>query len=84
MTFAFSNVHLIAGCKLFKQIEKLLRSKCFGQKTKLSSMYLSKNSLINKHSSLEKYFGNPCVNSRQLEFYENHFHKKGYGTINCI
>ena len=22
-------------------------------------------------------------NSRQLEFYENHFHKKGYDTINC-
>ena len=21
--------------------------------------------------------------SRQLEFYENHFHKKGYDTINC-
>ena len=21
--------------------------------------------------------------SQQLEFYENHFHKKGYDTINC-
>ena len=21
--------------------------------------------------------------SRQVEFYENHFHKKGYYTINC-
>ena len=21
--------------------------------------------------------------SRQLEFYENHFHKKGYDTSNC-
>ena len=21
--------------------------------------------------------------TRQLEFYENHFHKKGYDTINC-
>ena len=21
--------------------------------------------------------------SRQTEFYENHFHKKGYDTINC-
>ena len=21
--------------------------------------------------------------SRQLEFYENYFHKKGYDTINC-
>ena len=21
--------------------------------------------------------------SRQLEFYENHFHKKGFDTINC-
>ena len=62
-TFAFSNVYLIAGCKLLKQIEKLLKSRCFGKIIKRSSIYLLKNSLINKYSSLEKYFGNSCVNS---------------------
>ena len=53
ITFAFSNVCLIAGYKLFKQIEKLLKSRYFGQKIKPSSIYLLKNSLINKHTSLE-------------------------------
>ena len=61
--FAFMNVYLIAGCKLLKKIEKLLKSKCFGQKIKRSSIYLLNNSLINKHSSLGKYVGNSCVNS---------------------
>ena len=41
-----------------------------------------------KHKSLkEPYFQLNIMmklkDSRQLVFYENHFHKKGYDTINC-
>ena len=54
-------MYLIAGCKLFKQIEKLLKTECFGQKIKPSSIQLLKNSLINKHALFEKYFGNSWV-----------------------
>ena len=28
-------------------------------------------------------YNDETKDSRQLEFYENHFHKDGYDTINC-
>ena len=48
INFVFSNLYLIAGCKLFRHVEKYSKS----------SMYRLKTSLINSHSSIEKYFGN--------------------------
>ena len=54
---------IIAGCKLFRHVEKYSKSRFFDQHIKPSSMYSLKASLINSHSSIEKYFGDSWVKS---------------------
>ena len=46
---------------MLRDLEKYSKSRCFGQKIDPSSLYRLKTSLINSHSSIEKYFRNSWV-----------------------